>query len=150
VIELYWLLSIIVSCDKNYSTSLEYMNAISLCFTFCNQSRCVEWIIDTEAEFSCYKQCQRTETAKRSGGLFLALVSGKKVSAAFSLVSGCSGSLRLVLPCPDTWYYSSPMPACAVSLCMTAPCLKLHEIHVWWACLALVISFRGQESSHLL
>jgi hypothetical protein len=40
----------------------------------------------------------------------------RTVSAAFSLVSGCTGSLHMILPCPCTWHY--PIPADNI----TSPC----------------------------
>jgi len=125
----------------------------------------------------------------------------KNVSAASSLVSGCTGSLH-VLPFPCTWYYPIPAHGITLSLHMILPCsctwyypVPAHDItlsldilpcpcawfypvpaHItlslslvvpcfcawlfrvwkymkfksWWPCLSLVISFRGQETSHLL
>lgn len=44
------------------------------------------------------------------------------VSAAFCLVSGCTGSLHIILPCPCTWYYLIPADDITLFLPMIVPC----------------------------
>jgi hypothetical protein len=111
---------------------------LQLCFVrIYIQSRRFEWIIDSKAEFSYYTLWQRTENAMRSGGLLLALGSGK-MSLLPSLLSlavlgPCTWyypvpahditlSLYMILPCHCTWYYLVPAHYITLSLHMIIPC----------------------------
>jgi len=127
VIEFFWRLCI-VSCDKNFSTSLECVNESSLYSTFRSrcfvriytQSRCFEWILDSKAEFSYYTQWKHKENAIRSGVILLALGSGN-MSLLPSLFSGCTGSVHMILPCFCTRYYPVPAHDITLSLHMILP-----------------------------
>jgi hypothetical protein len=85
---------------------------------------------------STYGDCKKSE------GLFLALGSGK--------------SLCCLLPC--LWLYRIPTLDITLARHMILPSpyawlcrvWKYMGFMSWWPCLALVISFRGQETNHLL
>ena len=67
-------------------------------------------------------------------------------------------SLRMILPCGCAWYYPVAAHDIILSLCLVVPCFctwffrfwKYTRFKPWWPCLSLAISFRGQETSHLL
>jgi len=67
-------------------------------------------------------------------------------------------SLHMILPSSCTWYYPVLAHDITLSLCLVVPffCSWLFRVwkymifKSWWHCLSLVISFRGQETSHLL
>jgi len=133
------------------------MNNSSLCSTLRSrcfvqiyiQSRCFEWIIDSKAEFSYYKQWKRIENARAYcllwvpekclrcllTCLWLYWIPAHDITLTLHMILPCpckwyyrvpvhdsTLTLRIILPCPCAWYYPVPAHDITLSLHMILPC----------------------------